>query len=522
LMEVTNFNTGLSERKPAVWIDGNTHAGEVMGSMISLKIITYLLENYGKDRKLTNLLDEITFYILPRIDVDGGEFVLTTPHYVLGRDNETGGGRWYPLTEKEWKANEHGLYLEDVNGDGVIVSMRIKDEAGEWKISENDNRIMVLRNPEDVEGAFYRVYPEGLILNYDGEREIEMAPPRWSLNFNRNYPGEWAKEDASRGSGPYPLSEPETKSVVNFIVSHPNIGMAITYHTHGGVLFSFSEDEQLPEHDRKLFKMIESLFQSITGYPTVSMKRRGPGGSFSTYMSIFRAVPCFTVEAWDLAGEIGMGNWITRGGFNASGKYDIEQQALKLMEWNEKKLNGEGFIEWKEFFHPQLGKVEIGGWKKKFLWRNPPVKFMEAEIDKNMFFPIKCAKLLPRITITHASAEKLDDSIYKIKTTIENKGALPTYIMKQAIDIKSVKPVEVKINLGKGMKLLEGYKIKKMHLEGYVHKILDEKRSERDKTKDKNKITLKWIIETKKESRLKITVFSQKAGSDSVEIKIPS
>ena len=36
LIEITNQNTGPAKHKPAFWIDGNTHAGEVTGSMVAL------------------------------------------------------------------------------------------------------------------------------------------------------------------------------------------------------------------------------------------------------------------------------------------------------------------------------------------------------------------------------------------------------------------------------------------------------------------------------------------------------
>jgi hypothetical protein len=520
LMEVTNSDTGPSESKPAVWIDGNTHAGEVFGSMVCMKTIWYLLENYQKRDDIRVMLDSTSFYILPRIDVDGAEFVLTTPYYVLGGDNETGGGRWYPLSENEWRTNEHGLYLEDIDGDGFIVSMRLKDNAGEWKISEKDKRIMVLRNSDEVEGDFYRVYPEGLILNYEGEKEIEMAPPRWSLNFNRNYPGEWAKEETSKGSGPYPLSEPETRAVADFIVNHPNIAIAVTYHTHGGVLLSYSEDEQIPAQDKKLFKILEDIFQRTTGYPSVSMRRQGLGGAFSTYLSVHRAIPCMTVELWDLAGRIGLGNWVERGGFNTSSRYDQEEQLHKLAEWNQKELNGDGFIDWHEFNHPQLGKVEIGGWKKKFLWRNPPIKFMETEIDKNMLFPIKCAELLPKIKISKTSIEKIKNQIYEIRATVENIGALPTYIMKHAIDIEVASQVEIIIEHANHVRILNGNEIKKFQLEGFMNKVITDERSERKNIEEKNKKIFKWIIKALKDEEINILVKSMKAGTVKNRVKI--
>jgi len=519
-MEITNFNTGPPESKPAIWIDGNTHAGEVMGSMVCLETIWHLLTNYGENPFITDLIDSTTFYILPRIDADGGEFVLTTPYYVLSADNETGGGRWYPQSEEEWKSSKHGLYLEDIDGDGFIVQMRMPDHVGEWKISENDSRIMLRRTPGDSDGDFYRVYPEGLILNYRGEKEIEMAPARWSLNFNRNWPGEWAKEEFSRGSGPYPLSEPETRAVADFILRHTNICIAVTYHTHGGILFSYSEDEQIPVQDRNLFKIIESIFQDQTGYPSISLKRKGPSGSFSTYMTVHRAIPCTTVEIWDLLSEIGMENWVERGGFDYS-ENRLEERALKLIDWSDRELDGDAFIDWHEFDHPQLGLVEIGGWKKKFLWRNPPVKFMESEINKIMLFPINLAKLLPRLSIKKTSANRIGEGLYEVSITIENIGALPTYVMKHAVDIGSTKPGKVSIELGEGMKLIRGNSLENFHLEGFLNRILTGSRYERENTRDKNKVTFNWIVGSEKPGVLKICVESQKAGRDTVTLNLP-
>lgn len=520
-MEVTNFETGAPETKPAMWIDGNTHAGEVMGSMVCLKTIWYLLTNYGEDPSVTEILDETTFYILPRLDADGGEFVLKTPYYVLGADNETGGGRWYPLSEEEWKSTEYGLHLEDVDGDGFIVKMRISDPIGEWKLSDKDTRIMLKREPDDKERDFYRVYPEGLILNYKGEKEIKMAPARWSLNFNRNWPGEWAKEEVSRGSGSYPLSIPETKAVADFIVSHPNICIAITYHTHGGVLFSYSEDEQIPVRDRNLFKIIESIFQDQTGYPSRSMRRRGPTGSFSTFMTVHRAIPCTTVEIWDLLGEIGMENWVERGGFDASIKRQ-EERALKLIAWNERELDGKAFVEWHEVDHPQLGKVEIGGWKTRFLSRNPPVKFMEGEIDKIMFFPLRLAQLLPKLVINEAIANNVGEDLYKVTLTLENVGALPTYVMKHALDIGSTKPAVVSIKLEEGMKLVSGERFVKFNLEGYLNKDLTEYRKERINTRDKNRTTFNWLVYAKDRGEIMLKIKSQKAGKVEVKLTLPT
>ncbi|MBA2692977.1 MAG: hypothetical protein H0U65_10860 [Rubrobacter sp.] len=57
LAEPTNRNTAPASDKPAFRVDGNTHAGEVTGSMAALHLISTLLE-------------EQTFRVLPRISPD--------------------------------------------------------------------------------------------------------------------------------------------------------------------------------------------------------------------------------------------------------------------------------------------------------------------------------------------------------------------------------------------------------------------------------------------------------------------
>src|SRR3989337_1276931 len=80
-MEITNLATGPAKEKPCLWIDGNTHAGEVTGCAVCLKTIGYLLTKYGKDPFVTDLLDTRGLYILPRLNPDGAEIFLVQPYH---------------------------------------------------------------------------------------------------------------------------------------------------------------------------------------------------------------------------------------------------------------------------------------------------------------------------------------------------------------------------------------------------------------------------------------------------------
>ena len=71
--------------------------------------------------------------------------------------------------------------------------------------------------------------------NYDGDI-ISVARQIEGLDFNRNFPFEWRPEGDQHGSGPYPVSEVEIRAAVDFIAKHPNINIALTYHTFSRVL----------------------------------------------------------------------------------------------------------------------------------------------------------------------------------------------------------------------------------------------------------------------------------------------
>ncbi|NJR12954.1 hypothetical protein HC776_03670 [bacterium] len=107
---VTNSETGTPDKKPAFYIDAHIHAEEVATSHTALYTLWYLLTKYGDDAEVTWLLDNMTFYIFPRLNPDGAEISLTTPHHWCGN------GRYLPGEEQT-----RGLVQEDINGDGSIV-----------------------------------------------------------------------------------------------------------------------------------------------------------------------------------------------------------------------------------------------------------------------------------------------------------------------------------------------------------------------------------------------------------------
>jgi murein tripeptide amidase MpaA len=516
LVTLTNLATGLAREKPAYWIDANTHAGEVTGSAVALYTIWYATSKHGTDEQVTRLLDNHALYILPRITVDGSEKYLTTP-YMLRSST-----RRYPYEE-----DREGLQPEDIDGDGEILTMRIQDPTGNYKVSERDPRIMRRRDPDEYGGTYYHLLMEGRLHNWNGF-DIKPAPPREGLDLNRNYPYEWAPEGIQRGAGPFPFSEPETRAEAAFWDTHRNINGFVTYHTFAGAIlrpYSTQPDEAFDPNDLDVFKLIGQRGTDITGYPCVSVfhgfryqPKEVLHGGMDDYAYDMLGWFGFTTELWDITTEAGIEQPREFIGWS---KWHPEEDDVKLMEWNDRMLNGEGFVPWREFDHPQLGKVEIGGWRIKKVWQNAPVQFLPDLCDKHCRFTLAHAEMSPRLTVQECKAEALGGGLHKITLILRNTGFLPTYTSKKAAQIKVVRPIEVEVTLPEGVTLASGEREQEIgHLEGRSNKLWGGWFSAGYPTDNARR--LEWVVAGPAGSVVKIETRSERAGSVRAEVALKS
>ncbi len=140
LLTLTVLATGAAATKPAYWCEANTHAGEVTGSEAVLQMADQLIAKFvAGDATTDAMLRSSTIYLLPRIAADGAEKYLTTEYSL----------RSSPLSASDQPAEWPGLVARDIDGNGELLMMRIKDSAGSFKKSEKDPRVMVPRGPAE-------------------------------------------------------------------------------------------------------------------------------------------------------------------------------------------------------------------------------------------------------------------------------------------------------------------------------------------------------------------------------------
>ncbi len=457
---ITAHDTGHYLQKPAIYIDGNHHAGEVTGSAVCLYTIEYLVGNYGTDEDIRDLLDSTTFYIVPRISPDGAELYLTSPYTLRSSV------RPYPDEDLG-----EGLVPEDIDGDGMILQMRWEDPAGQWKVSSKDPRVMARRKPGEKGGKYYRLVTEGFFRMWDGV-EIKQARPKWGLDLNRNYPGNWHAANLQTGPGPFPFSEKETRAVGDFFLSHPNIAMTLSYHTSGGYILrarTAGPDRDIPAPDLQAYLATGRRGQEITGYPCVSIfegftvdQRRPSTGSFIDFAYDVRGIMAYAVELWDLQGRAGIPRRDMKQRMNLSEDQREEDDVI------DKELGGVGFHQWREVDHPQLGRVELGGLDPKFLRQNPPLKLLDEECHKNTLFSIMLAKTMPELRVEEARCVRLPGGEIEFSCAVKNVGYLPTSGSQQAQTARAVKPVKLKLQMEEGVTLLSGKPYDELpHLPGW-------------------------------------------------------
>jgi hypothetical protein len=81
---------------------------------------------------------------------------------------------------------------------------------------------------------------------------------------------------------------------------------------------------------------------------------------------------------------------------------------LERLRWNDEELEGEGFASWTPYDHPQLGKVEIGGWRRRFTARNPPLRFLRDECALYVPWMVWLAQQSPLLEIREVAVARLD------------------------------------------------------------------------------------------------------------------
>jgi murein tripeptide amidase MpaA len=514
-LTLTNRNTGADTDKPAFWVDGNIHAAELTACTACLFWLHRLVTTYGSDPAVRQFLDTRVVYLVPRLNPDGAELALADrPRHIRSAT------RAYPYDEEA----VDGLTAEDADGDGRLLQMRVPDPHGGWKKHPDEPRILIPRQPGDFGGEYFRVMPEGTLKNFDGLK-VSVNPDREGLDLNRNFPTQWRQEFEQLGAGPYPTSEPEVRAMVDFVTKHPNIGAAVSFHTHSGVILrpsgSGPDDSLIPE-DLWLYKKFSDSGAALTGYPAISIwhdfkyhpKQVITGTQDWLYEHL--GALFWTVEIWAPNKEAGIENYKWVDWYR---EHD-PQDDLKLLKWSDEQCGGKAHVDWYPFQHPQLGAVELGGWDRMNYWRNPPPHLREREAARFPAWLLQIGLSLPKLELLRTEVRALGPDTWRVRFAVANAGWLPAYVTKLALQRKQARGCVFQIHLTPGVVLVGGReRIEGPQLEGHAPKqSMQAFVPNRDITGDR--AVVEWVVRGPRGTAIALTATADRAGTVRTEVTL--
>jgi hypothetical protein len=447
VIEITNKDTGPAEDKPGYYYDGNIHAGELTGGEVALHFAWYLLTNYGRDERVTNLVDTRAIYIRPKFNPDGADLALTSAQTLRS-------------TPRPYDSDLDGLLDEDppndLDGDGHITQMRVPNPDGASYVSPDDPRLMLRRpgaggggrggrgaqGPPPPEGtSFYDVMSEGIDDDHDGRRNEDGIG---GIDMNRNFPRNWGMEFEQGGAGPYPLSEPETAATIVFLNSHRNITGIFHGHTAGGFAYRLPSTiawDTFRPADQALILEESAMYEATT---------EQPARASYTNPEVHRHGTLISWGYWDF-GVVGFVPefW---GGMGTDYDEDGTISQLERLRYHDEELERVYFTDWTPYDHPELGAVEIGGWHSKFVSQNPPTELLQQEVELYVPWMLWLAEIAPQIEIQNVAVTAVEgaENTFRVRVDVANTGYLPTNLTQRALDAEIAVPVRAIAELTAG------------------------------------------------------------------------
>jgi hypothetical protein len=188
-----------------------------------------------------------------------------------------------------------------------------------------------------------------------------------------------------------------------------------------------------------------------------------------------------------------MGIAVRRVGGGTKGEASSKEEAAWLA-YSDGERQGAGFVAWTPFEHPQLGRVEIGGWRPYFR-ANPPPEAVDAIASAQVEFVLDLAGRLPKVSLAEPTVTRLASGLYEVKTALVNDGYLPTGTA-MAVRNRRARPYVVRLSLPP-QQVLSGQRVNRAwSVPG-----------------SGGRQPFRWIVQAPDGSELTITVYSEKYGT---------
>jgi hypothetical protein len=451
------LGSGDNEKRllqPAILAVAGIEGNDLAGSASLLAWGQYLAASCGTNDNVRKLLDSTTVYILPRINPDAAENFFKKPRLEISTD----------LTPVD---DDHDGLLDedgpdDLNQDGLITSMRVKDPEGEYILDPVEPRLLLKADRTKGEVGAWKLLSEGVDDDHDEEWNEDGTG---GVNYNRNFP--YGFKFFAPWSGLHPMSEGVTRSLADFVIKHPNIGIVFTFGSPDNLIQTpKAEAPKRPpvtihEDDAGIFRELGKNWRETLGLKKELTGNSEPG-SFSDWIYFHRGRLSLAARPWSPAIQLALAEKppekkegekpaeaekatkpAKEGAGEKKGEDDHRNEEdrafLKWLDQNAPEL----FVPWRSFDHPDFKgeTVEIGGFAP-YAKSNPPDKLLDGFTQKHIQYLTRLAGKLPRIGVRKAEAKHLGNSVYEIVIQVENTGYLPTALAQGELN-REVHPTRI-------------------------------------------------------------------------------
>lgn len=419
-LTITNERTGAHDTKPAIYVDGAIHGNEIQATEVCLYLAWLLCDRHGAWERITELVDRTAFYIVPTVNVDGRARWFDEPtNQNLGRT-----ARMPVDDDHDGLMDEDGP--EDLDGDGLILQMRVRDEHGTHRTSPDDPRVTVRVKPgEPAEWTLLGL--EG--VDNDGDGQVNEDGPGY-VDMNRSFAFNWRPPYVQAGSGAFPLEPVNTRAVADFLAAHPNIGFGFAFHNSGGMFLRGPSSDSSPPVDPADIAIYDWLGENgertIPGYRYLVARTDlyATHGDFDEFAYQVFGILAFTNEI-TMSSEFAFRGRSDQTNGPDGNLWSRRPRLAEKQEFNDHLMAGEMFQPWRPFDHPQYGPIEIGGWKLHTS-RSTPGWMLPETLHRNAMFVVWSAMQLPDVTLGEPTVESLGDGLWRVRAKAVNAAGLPT------------------------------------------------------------------------------------------------
>jgi len=488
---VLEIGSGDVDNHPGLAIISGVDGSYISGPELALRFAENLLTSSSID-SIRNLMDSVTFYIIPNVSPDATEQYFASPKYER-RNNARATD-----DDRDGRLNEDPY--EDLNRDGFITLLRVKDPKGDWIKHPDDPRVMVRADKNKGEKGEYILISEGIDndqdkkYNEDGEGGIV---------FNQNLPYKF--EHFETGAGDYPVSDIETRAVLDYLYEKWNVFAVFTFGPADNLSAPLQYNKADAEHqiissilesDATINTFISKKYNEICGEKDHVKTSVFKGGfmqwAYFDFGRLSYSTPAFFIPEIKLEPDTTEAVNKEKEAFNPE---------VNFMRWADSVLRDNYFLEWTAIEHPDFtGKlVEIGG-LYPYIRNNPPLNILDSISDTHNAFMIWLASQRPVIEILNLKKEVIGKDLYRLELDVYNRGFLPA-LSEIGEKTRWVKKPKINLEVHEGQEILSGRSVQLL-----------------DKLPGDTAYHLNWLIKDK--GTVKIEVGAPQTGIQTIQVEL--